>query len=194
MINSDFVKVDLAQSKQDPNTFAGFLPHTTSLKQVHIYVEGTTDVYNFQMFLEKYVKKKFKEDWYRILNKIGIFHLGGDFWSHLLYTIPKSPYISIVILDGDKRPIVRKVIENYSRIDKDRFRIMDLDDILNLKKMRPDIPCPIYCLKFPDIEDYLDPKPPAKDKGPKVAFTMKYVHQEILDLFDAIFQLANIQN
>ena len=193
IIKDDFVKVNLVESKQDPNTFAGFLPHTTSLKQVHIYVEGTTDVYIFQIFLDKYVKKRFR-DWYRILNKIGIFHLGGDFWSHLLYTIPKSPYTSVIILDGHKRPPVRKVIKNYSRIDRDRFRLVDFAaDIPDLMKTKPNIPCPIYCLKFPQIEDYLDPKPSSKDEGPKVAFKMGYVHQEIVDLFDAIFQMAGIR-
>ena len=193
VVDSDFVKVDLAQSKQDPSTFAGFLPHTTSLKQVHIYVEGTTDVYIFQIFLDKYVKKRFR-DWYRILNKIGIFHLGGDFWSHLLHTIPKSPYTSVIILDGHKRPPVRKVIKNYSRIDRDRFKLVDFAaDIPDLMKTKPNIPCPIYCLKFPQIEDYLDPKPSSKDEGPKVAFKMGYVHQEIVDLFDAIFQMADIR-
>jgi len=204
IIDENFVKVDIAQSKDDPNTFAGYLPHTTSLKQMHIYVEGTTDVYIFQMFLDKYVKERFKEDWYRVLSKIGIYHLAGDFWSHLLYTIPKSPYTSIVVLDGDKRPVVKQVVENYSRIDKDRFRIVenpltidkDLLRISSLADVLPDRvkldnPCPVYCLKQSEIEDYLKPRPTSKEEGPNVAYKMDHVPEEIEQLFDAIFQITN---
>jgi len=189
-IKDEFVKVNLVQSKQDPNTFAGFLPHTTSLKQVHIYVEGTTDVYIFQMFLNRYVKEKFKEDWYRILNKIGIFHLGGDFWSHLLYTIPKSPYSSIVILDGDKMNTLRTVIEKYSKIDEGRFKLCTVSDLPNLDKMKP---CPIYLLTSPQIEDCLEPRPTSKDEGPVIAYKMDYVPPEIEKLFDAVFRKANLE-
>ena len=200
IINNEFVKVDLAQSKQDPNTFAGFLPHTTSLKQVHIYVEGTYDVYIFQMFLDKYVKKRFKEDWHRILNKIGIFHLGGDFWSHLLYTIPKSPYSSIVILDGDKEEIAKQVVSKYATIEKDRFQVFDsLDELKNEKKQKKPIiptPCPVYCLKRPKIEEYLETRlgtmPISKEEGPAIAYEMKDVPTEIEVLFDAIFQMAGV--
>lgn len=219
LVSSDFKKIDLEQSKQDPNTFAGYLPHTTSLKEVHIYVEGTTDVYIFQMFLDKYVKERFKDNWYRVLSKIGIFHLAGDFWSHLLYTIPKSPYTSIVILDGDKRSVVEQVVENYSRVDKDRFRIVnnpsafdkdlllpsDIGDMFR-NKMKPINPCPIYCLKknriehylepeYPskhELEDYLESKPLSKDEGPIIAYKMRRIPEEIEQLFDGIFVMAKI--
>jgi len=202
MVNDDFVKVNLMQSKQDPSTFAGFLPHTTSLKQVHIYVEGTTDVYIFQMFLDKYVKEKFKENWYHILSKIGIFHLAGDFWRHLLYTIPKRPYTSIVVLDGDKKEIAKEVVDKYGVIEMDRFRIFDsLDEIIHEKRRRKPIipmPCPVYCLKNPEIEDYLETryeaKPLFKEDGPSVAYEMKHIPPEIEQLFDTIFQMANIRN
>ena len=202
MISDDFVKVNLVESKQDPNTFAGFLPHTTSLKQVHIYVEGTYDVYIFQIFLDKYVKERFKEDWYRILNKIGIFHLGGDFWSHLLHTIPRKPYSSIVILDGDKKEIAEKVVSKYTTIEKDRFQIFDsLDELRNEKRQKKLItptPCPVYCLKRSKIEDYLETKletrPLSKEKGPVIAYEMDYIPTEIEVLFDIIFQMADIQN
>jgi len=144
------------------------------------------------MFLEKYVKKKFK-NWYRILSKIGIYHLGGDFWSHLLYTIPKSPYSSIVVLDGDKREMLPEIIKNYSKIDKDRFRISKLRDIPKLT-----ISCPIYCLIQNDIEDYLETEPETqpiiKEEGPTIAYRMENIPQEIEELFDAIFQMADIRN
>ena len=201
MIDSDFVKVDLEQSKQDPNTFAGFLPHTTSLKEVHIYVEGTTDVYIFQMFLDKYVKDKFKEDWYRILNKIGIYHLAGDFWKHLLYTIPKKPYASIVVLDDDKRETAKQVIDKYATIEEGRFHMFDsLDKINKLvvgttgNKLAFLHPCPVYCLKRPEIEDYLKPRPPSKAEGPVIAYKMVNIPPEIEQLFNTIFQMADIRN
>lgn len=179
---SEFVKVNLDQSKHDPNTFAGYLPHTTSLRQIHIYVEGTYDVYIFQAFLNKYVRKRFKEDWYRILSRIGIFHLGGDFWSHLLYTVPKPPYTSMVILDGDKRKTISTVIQNYSKVEKDRFRLYDSDDIQELRRMRNGIPCPIYCLGQENIELYLETEyetlPLFKEHGPRIADEMKSVPPE----------------
>ena len=193
VVDDGFVKVNMIQSIHDPNTFAGFLPHTTSLRQMHIYVEGNTDVYIFQMFLLKYLKERFPENWYYILNKIGIFHLGGDFWSHLLYTIPKSPHISIVILDGDKKEILPRVVENYARIDKNRFAISDLSDISNDRKIRLDT-CPIYCLKLSEIEDYLKPRPSSKDKGPIIASEMDYAPSEIEDLFENIFLMANAKS
>jgi predicted ATPase len=44
-INEDFIKIDLEQNKEDPDVFSGYMPHTVSLKDIHIYVEGTSDVY-----------------------------------------------------------------------------------------------------------------------------------------------------
>jgi len=194
MVKDDFVKVDLAQSKQDPNTFAGYLPHTTSLKQVHIYVEGTTDVYIFQMFLDKYLKKRFKEDWYSILNKIGIFHLGGDFWSHLLYTIPERPYISIVILDGDKKEIAKQVIDNYATIEKDRFVITDSTAlIVSTFPFRKFKSCLVCCLERSRIEDYLEPRPSSKEEGPLIADKMGTIPKEIEKIFDVTLELAGIR-
>jgi len=194
LINGDFVKVNLTESKEDPNTFAGYLPHTTSLKQIHIYVEGSTDVHIFQIFLEEYAKEKFHK-WYQIVNKIGIYHLAGEFWSHLLYTIPKKPYSAIVILDNNKLPLADEVLRKYDAIEKDRFRMFDSP--LEIKKSfevkdRTQT-CPVYCLRKPDIEDYLDSKPPSKAEGPLIAQKMNYVPKEIKNIFEAIFRLANIK-
>ena len=190
LIDNDFVRVNLTKSKQDPNSFAGFLPHTTSLKQIHIYVEGTSDVYTFQIFLRKYVKKFSR--WYRILNKIGVFHLAGDFWSHLLYTIPKAPYISIVVLDGDKIDTARKVVEEYSQIERNRFQLFEtLEKLSKMKRSKdPDTPtpCPIYCLQGSKIENYLKPKPSSKSRCPAVAYQMKGVPKEMEWLFDIILR------
>jgi len=194
IVNNEFVNVDLAQSKQDPNTFAGYLPHTTSLKKIHIYVEGKEDVYIFQIFLNKYLRSKFRY-WYRYLNEIGIFHLAGDFWSHLLYTIPKRPYAAIVVLDGDKRSIAEQTVGKYSTIEKDRFQtfgtLKELSDITS-KKTGFSRPCPVYCLQRSKIEDYLEPIPPSKESGPLVADKMSKVPKEIEWIFDLTLKLAGI--
>jgi AAA15 family ATPase/GTPase len=200
LVDDDFVKVNLMESKEDPNTFAGYLPHTTSLKQVHIYVEGSLDVYIFQIFLNKYAKKKF-DNWYQIVNRLGIYHLAGDFWKHLLYTIPRRPYTSIVILDGDKKELVKQVLEKYSHIEPWRFQKIDSpDEIMEAQKQhnershtRPLPPlCPVYCLKRSEIEDYLEPRPSSKQKGPIFAEKMSNVPDEIERLFDAILELENL--
>ena len=174
-VQNDFVKIDLTKSKQDPNTFAGFLPHTTCLKGIHIYVEGTSDAYTLQIFLDKYLKKFRK--WYVLRNKIGIFHLSGDFWCHLLYTIPKNPFLTIVILDGDKREEAIKVVEKQSKIEKNRFQFFDNLDELSKMKIRNSSNagsvCPVYCLMRPNIEKYLTPTPKNKNEDPEA---VSYTH------------------
>lgn len=196
-IENDFVKVNLAESRENPDTFAGYLPHTTSLKQIHIYVEGSLDVYILQAFLENYVKMRFHH-WYRIFNKVGIYHLAGDFWMHLLYTIPKKPYASIVILDGDKKELAIKVLENFASIEKNRFEMLhSLDEIRAKKSMMESrglpLPCYVYCLKHSTIEEYLDSIPNPKEDGPLVAYEMKHVPQEIEKIFETLFSFAGIQ-
>jgi hypothetical protein len=193
-----FVRVNLKESENDPDTFAGYLPHTTSLKKIHIYVEGSLDVYIFQIFLEKYLKATFFDNWYEIINKIGIYHLAGDFWSHLLYTIPEKPYFSIVILDGDKSSVAPSIIEEYDSIWKNRFKFFssayELAKARRIeKKSEQQMPIPVCCLLKATIEDYLDPKPSVKRDGPIVARQMN-VPTEIALIFSAFFRLAKIEN
>jgi predicted ATP-dependent endonuclease of OLD family len=195
---SKFVKVNLEESKTDPSTFAGYLPHTTSLKQVHIYVEGSRDVYIFQIFLERYVKENF-ENWYEIINRIGIYHLAGDFWSHLLYTIPEKPYFSIVVLDGDKKKLASDVLKKHDAIKKNRFRFFSsISEMKKLshryKTLEKDTPFPVICLQRAEIEDYLEPKPASKEHGPLVAQQMKYVPEEIAQIFSVTFKFAGIES
>jgi AAA15 family ATPase/GTPase len=155
--DESFVTVDLNQSKGDPKTFAGSLPHTTSLKKLHIYVEGPSDVYALQVWLEKYLKKKYNRNWLEIFNEIEIYHFAGDNWVHLLCTLPMEPYKCIVILDGDKAHTLEDVCKKYNAAKK----------IENISKFKP---CkdvgeinfnsdhhPIYCLKRREIEYYYDP-------------------------------------
>ncbi len=195
VIDEKFVKINLRESKADPNTFAGYLPHTTSIKEFHIYVEGSLDVYNLQIFIERYVKMNF-ENWYEIINKIGIYHLAGGFWCHLLYTIPEKPYFSIVILDGDKRKEAGEVIKKYDAIKPNKFRFFSsIDDLKKLsyrKKSYEDIPIPVLCLKKSEIEEYLEPKPALKENGPFIAQQMKDVPEEISEILSVAFKLAQI--
>jgi AAA15 family ATPase/GTPase len=192
-----FVKVNLEESKTDPNTFAGYLPHTTSLKQVHIYVEGSRDVYIFQTFLEKYLKENF-DDWYEVINRIGIYHLAGDFWTHLLYTIPEKPYSSIVVLDGDKRELAGNIINKYDSAKNNRFHfytsVSEMEKLLhNSKSAENDVACPVVCLKRSEIEDYLEPKPVPKEKGPIIAQEMESIPEEITQIFSITLRSANIE-
>jgi len=193
-----FIRVDLKQNREDPSVFAGYLPHTTSLKNIHIYVEGSSDVYIFQILLEKFLKEAFKENWFEIKNKIGIFHLCGDFWKHLLYTIPKPPYKCIVILDGDKRNLAKDVIEKHNAAvtNTSKFKICNtLNEVKKVLKERN--LHPIYCLKENCIERYLFhnfdcSKPPANynkvKNGPKAAEKLEELPNELKELFKLILE------
>ncbi len=194
-----FIKINLKQNKKDPDTFAGYLPHTTSLKDIHIYVEGASDVYIFQIFLRKYLKWNF-DKWAEHLNRIGVYHLAGDCWMHMLSTIPKSPYRCVVILDGDKRGTVESVCSKYNGITENtsRFKFCKSLDELGEAFDSSEIH-PVYCLKQDCIEEYLDPKPNyrsdeynKKVDGPKIAEEMNEVPKEIWDVFISIYK--NISN
>lgn len=190
----EFIRIDLNQSKEDPETFAGYLPHTTSLKDIHIYVEGSSDVYIFQIFLRKYLKAKF-DKWAEILNRIGIYHLAGDSWMHMLSTIPKPPYGCVVILDGDKKSDAEDVCDKYNNITENtsRFKFFESLDELGKTFDSSEIH-PVYCLEQNCIEEYLDPKPCYKSDGynkkvdgPEIAEEMKEVPKEIEDVFISIY-------
>ena len=191
----EFIKLDLNQSKEDPDTFAGYLPHTTSLKGVHIYVEGASDVYIFQIFLRKYLKKK-SDKWAEILNMIGIYHLAGNYWRHLLSTIPKPPYRCAVILDGDKKSDVKEVCDKYNNITENTSKFKLCKTLDELKQTFGDHePHPVYCLEQECIEEYLVPKPNYRSNrynkkvdGPKIAEEMKEVPKEIEDVFISIYK------
>ena len=201
LISENFVKVDLNQNREDPAVFAGYLPHTTSLKDIHIYVEGTSDVYIFQILLEKFLRTTFSENWFELVNKVGIFHLCGDFWIHLLYTIPKPPYKCIVILDGDKRKMAEKIIKKHNSFitNASRFKLCDtiemVGDVFRGAKYHP-----VYCLKESCIEKYLfpnfDPSNPPKgyDKrkdGAKAAERLEKLPEELIKLFKTILDVKD---
>lgn len=199
-IEEKFIKIDLKQNQGDPNTFAGYLPHTTSLKDIHLYVEGTSDAYIFQILLEKHLKEKWHENWFEIMNKVGIYHLNGDNWKHLLYTIPKTPYRCAVILDGDKRKTAEKVCGEYNTltINASKFKFCEkIEDVKNTfgKKSHP-----VYCLEKDCIEKYFIPdfgcaNSPRdykkKRDGPKKAEELKELPVEIKGIFEVILEDIN---
>jgi len=191
LLEENFVRIDLGQNREDPNVFAGYLPHTVSLKDIHIYVEGTSDVYIFQILLRKFLQNFCKENWFEVENKIGIFHLCGDFWKHLLYTVPKRPYRCLIILDGDKRNQAQKVIEkhNESVLNASKFEfahsIKDITRILESDKH------PVYCLQKAKIEDYLFPDTLPSDynkrvDGPKTAEQLDELPEELEEIFKVL--------
>ncbi len=201
-IKEKFIKIDLKQNQEDPNTFAGYLPHTTSLKDIHLYVEGTSDVYIFQILLEKHLKEKWHKNWFEIMNKVGIYHLNGDNWSHFLYTIPKTPYRCAVILDGDKQKTTEKataeeVCAKYNTITINASKFKFCKTIEDMKNTFGKGSHPVYCLKEDCIEKYFihdfdcanSPRDYRKKRdGPREAEELKELPPEIMDIFEVILE------
>ena len=192
LISESFIKVNSDENNNDPATFAGYLPHTTSLKSLHLYVEGASDVYIFQIFIRKYLIQYF-DDWSEQLNNIGIYHMSGNNWIHMLSTIPKYPYKCIILLDGDKK----KQIDRIDYIPQNFNFCKTLNELQsafhNLNDA--DKTFPLYCLNKRDIESYLDSdlksgiaKYKKKIHGPKIAEEMENIPIEIVEIFDIIFK------
>jgi len=213
----EFVRIDTNQSKVNPELFAGYLPHTTSLKNIHVYVEGPSDVYIYQVFLRRRLEfsRKLELSCFRqrlgleekrgmqptpkdkrsfeIENRIGIFHLCGDLWRHLLYTIPKRPYRCVVILDGDKESQIEKIVARQNSPETNCARFGIARSAREVKSMlQKGEEHPVYCLKKKNIEEYLfngHPPPADYDKkldGPIAAELLGTLPEELYDLFSAI--------
>ena len=190
---NEFVKVCLEQNAHDPNTFGGYLPHTTCLKDYHIYVEGTYDVYIHQIFFKKFIdyisekiktKKDYTESTFsQILNRVEIYHLGGDFWEHLLHTIPQKPYNALLIFDGDKKNKVKETIETYTRNRLGNLPIFRFTESIDFAQESYEDAIPVYTLTRKNIEQYLNPIPEDKAKGPEIAKGMTKIPEE----FKAIY-------
>lgn len=195
-VSNCFEKIDLDQSKEDPSTFGGFLPHTTSLKRVHLYVEGKWDVYTFQIFLRSFLKDEYPDDWFARANQIGVFHLAGDCWRHLISTIPQTPYHSVVVLDGDKRAAAMEVVQiaNKAITTRQTNRFKFCSQISQLKHPGPPTtkskiwPIFVYCLQKEELEDYLVPRPKEKSLGPHIAEEMMENKVPIPDEIVGIFR------
>ena len=199
-IEEKFIKINLEENP--PEAFAGYLPHTTSLKDFHIYVEGISDVYVFQILLSKFLQKVKKQNWFEIENKIGIFHLAGNNWGHFLYTIPKPPYKCMIILDGDKKKKAEEVVRKYneSNINASKFKVCNtLDEVREVFEKRENHP--LYCLKENCIERYLFPNfdcsnPPENYKktkdGPKAAEELNELPTELKELIEVILYILEL--
>jgi hypothetical protein len=216
----DFVNVDLHQNEEDPSVFAGYLPHTTSLRGIHIYVEGSSDVYIFQVWLRRFLKEyedrlgKFIEeklpnsrfvphcppygfsDRFEGENRTGVFHLCGDFWPHLLYTVPKKPYTCVVVLDGNKREQVPKIVEKHNEFAANTSKFKFASSIEEVASAIRDAEYhPIYCLQKNNIEGYLGlPSLPSgyakKSDGPRAAESQEALPEEISKLLFSVFEGA----
>jgi predicted ATP-dependent endonuclease of OLD family len=201
VIDRNFQQINLRQNKEDPSVFAGYLPHTISLKDIHFYVEGTSDVYIFQILLRKYLQEmeiSKGENKYEFFNKIGIYHLGGDYWEHLLYTIPRPPYKCVVILDGDKKAKVKEVIEKYNNASINTAKFQFCQNVDEVGLALSENMHPVYCLKEECIEKYIfsdfECKNPPQGyvkslNGPEKAekMNLKEIPDEIRQLFETIF-------
>ena len=193
--SSNFKKIDLDQAKNDPSTFGGYLPHTTSLKKVHLYVEGSSDVYIFQEYLRKFLINT-STGWAERWNNIGIYHLNGDYWQHLLYTIPKSPYKCAIILDGDKEKLAKKVCEQYTKLNNHKDFEYCLNGLIDFKKLflssESENTFPVYCLEKKTIEDYFseyienhETYDKRKD-GPGIVRRIENIPEEFVNIFEII--------
>ena len=182
---NSFVRIDLSQI-EDPNLFAGFMPHTTSLKGIHIYVEGGFDAYVFQGLLYSYLKSKAPSDWYKILSKVGIYHLHGDIWPHLLYTVVKEPYQAVVILDGDKKDDAEEKVKVLNEYGENKIfpRFVFCESIDSLRKeLKKANTCPVYCLEKKDLREYF--KERSKDEIINAAWS-----GEVPDEFHRLFEIV----
>jgi len=119
------------------------------------------------------------------LSRVEIFSLGGSCWEDYLYTIPKPPYKSVVILDGDKFDSVKQACRKYKKLKLNTAEFEFYGDIYSLIAQSPnsqnllldlvenstegrdleeddsdvikDSPVPVICLKEKCIEKYIDP-------------------------------------
>lgn len=198
IVKNKFVKIDLDHNVHDPNTFGGYLPHTTSLKDFHLYVEGKYDVYIHQVFFRKFLKRAMhrltlaysSRSFHEILNRVGVYHLGGSFWRHLLHTLPRKPYKVLLVFDGDKKEDVEQTINKFNE-----NRLMNLPKLIPTEQIdfasnTYQGAIPAYCLSKKKIEDYLDPKPPNKSDGPNTAMGMKIIPKEFEDIYEQVLKMT----
>ncbi len=197
---NQFVKVCL-ESSQDPNTFGGYLPHTTSIKDYHVYVEGTYDVYIHQIFFKKFIDEiskqlKIKQGYAdlafsQILNRVEIYHLGGDFWEHLLHTIPQKPYNALLVFDGDKKTRVKGTVETYNHNRFGNLPSFKFTERIDFSHESYGDSIPVYTLTKKNIEQYLNPipLPKAKAQGPDIAKEMTEIPNEFVAIYSEILKI-----
>ena len=197
---NQFIRIDPSELKHG-HSFVGFFPHNLSMKDIHIYVEGPSDVYALQGFLLAYLRKKGLS--MIDFDRVGVFHLGGDKYAHLFYTIPKVPR-SIVIFDGNKKDEqkLERVKNNLNTLreslgDRATFPefVLCKDEGMEdrLEKARNALDqgkCPVFFLEKDDISEYFglgDTKPKPVDIA-REAIRVENVPVEFEKVFDLIFQ------
>ena len=186
--SGDFKLVNRTESHDTAGSFAGYLPHTTSPKEIHVYVEGRHDAQVLREFLSKHLWER--KRWEDLEDRIGVYHCGGDYWPHLLGTLPVAPYKRLLILDGDKRAKLAKLTGDPARSECERIQESYADEIefweeKQLREhhadlvatMRNGLRTPVYILARDCIEKYLKSEPECKGHDPRVAHAM--THQEI---------------
>ncbi|MCW4028687.1 MAG: AAA family ATPase [Candidatus Bathyarchaeota archaeon] len=201
---NEFVKVCLDHNSHDPNTFAGYLPHTTCLKDYHVFVEGTYDVYIHQIFFKKFIdecydlfkqKQGFASTIQQIQNRVDFYHLGGDFWEHLLHTIPQKPYTALLIFDGDKKAKVRNIIDVFNQNKLGNLPTFKLVEKIDSDLISDSNSIPVYVLAKDNIEQYLNPVPLPENKsqGPDIAKRMVDIPEEFVMLYSSTIGIISPQ-
>jgi energy-coupling factor transporter ATP-binding protein EcfA2 len=164
-LRGTYVKVNLAENKQDPAVFAGFLSHTHSMRRFHVYVEGSQDTYIFKDMVRKYLRKQAPDTWWRLYEDVGVYHLSGDNWMHLAGTMPGSPYRCILVLDGNKTDLAKETAAKLKAFyEHTTFRRTLLAGFPQVEYcgspedvercVTSSGSCPIFCMSKDDISEY----------------------------------------
>lgn len=174
-----FVKINLED--EEPSIFGGYLPHTVGVKEKEIFVEGTTDVHVLQRLLKTYLQDKYGAKWIEEFSKVGIYHLGGSNWRHLIDTVPPGKE-SVLILDNDMEETVEEISEKISNL-----KPRNLNEIEgNISKNNQ---IPVLCHSEDDIKDFFDSENTDKtveelaEELPK-----EEIPQEFIEVFGEIFR------
>lgn len=191
-LKNKFIKLDRTTIERDPGRFAGILPQSSTPQLHHLYVEGPSDICILEIFANKHFRMKHPRGWHRILHDLGIFHLGGDVWQHLLYTVPMSPFKCIIVLDGDKRELAKQVCKTYLEatrklpgMSKFEFceKTEDLESLVHDESVHP-----VYSLSRNSLPDYLNLTSEERNESSfvKAAEETDTVPKEIAEIFDAL--------
>lgn len=184
-----FVKVNGDISREVAGSFAGYLPHTTSPRDFHLYVEGRYDAQTLRCLLDKCLWDR--SCWWQVEDRVEVFHLGGAYWEKLLPTVPSGSHRCLVVLDGDKervlfdgadgdkKPLKDRMIEAHPELRIEFFRGSECwegDATTDLGKnqfskmhrslMAPGLGIVVYTLSKEKLDDYFPGEPPGKENIP----------------------------
>lgn len=101
----------------------------------------------------------------------------------------------LVVLDSNKEEDREKILKDYEKMKLDHMPSFEpcnsAEKIKGILLEREY--CPVYYLKDPAIENYLDLRPEDKRKGPETAYEMKMVPEEIRKIFEVLIEGSKIQ-